>query len=70
MGAYLWIVHGTVFANRFDAVCAPVVGVLIGVLIQILQVVEADRRLPRYTIATWLLCAVLVGNLAVAQFLR
>jgi hypothetical protein len=70
MGAYLGIVHGTVFANRFDAVCAPIVGALIGVLIEILQFVEADRRLPRYTIATWLLCAVLAGNLAVAHLLR
>jgi hypothetical protein len=70
MGGYLWIVHGTVLASRFDAICAPIVGALIGVLIEVLQYVEADRRLPRYTIATWLLCAVLAGNLAVEWFVR
>ena len=70
MGAYLWIVCGTVFAASFDAICAPIVGVLVAVLIEIVQYVEADRRLPRYTIATWLLCAVLAGNLAVARFVR
>ena len=65
MLAYLWISHQSVLAEQFDAICAPIVGALIGVLIVILQYLEADRRLPRYTIATWLLCAVLVGNLAV-----
>ena len=48
-------------ADPFDLMCAPIVGVLIAVLIEILQYVEADRRLPRYTIATWLLCAVLAA---------
>lgn len=70
MGIYLCLIQGTTAENLFDAICAPVVGVLIGVLIQILQWLEADRRLPRYTIATWLLCAVMVGNLAVELFVH
>jgi hypothetical protein len=70
MAIYLVTVDGTLLTNLFDAVTAPIVGSLIAVLILIMQYLEADRRLPRFTIATWLLCAVLAGNLAVAVFVR
>ncbi len=67
MGAYLIMAYDSLYGSRFDAFCAPIVGVLVGVLIQIVQFVEADRRLPRYSLATWLICAVLIGNLAVTH---
>ncbi len=69
MGIYFCHLHGVTAENLFDVICAPLVGALIGVLIQILQWLEADRRLPRYTIASWLLCALMVGNWAVGLFL-
>jgi hypothetical protein len=70
MAIYLLIADGTLLVNLFDAVCAPIVGFLIGVLILIMDYLEAKRRLPRFTVASWLLCAVLAGNLAVAVFIR
>lgn len=70
MLTFLLIVDGTLWVNLFDAVCAPLVGFLIGVLILIMDYLEAKRRLPRFTVAAWLLCAVLAGNLAVALFIR
>jgi hypothetical protein len=63
MGGYVLFASGGPREKMFDALCAPVVGALVGLLIAALRYVEVDRRLPRYTIATWLLCAVLLGNL-------
>jgi len=70
MITFLLITDGTLWVNLFDAVCAPLVGFLIGLLILIMDYLEANRRLPRFSVAAWLLCAVLAGNLAVAVFIR
>jgi hypothetical protein len=60
--AVLWI-RDRAADNLFDMLTAPIIGGLIGVLISIIHGLEINRQLPRYLIATWLLCAVLVGNL-------
>jgi uncharacterized membrane protein YciS (DUF1049 family) len=70
MATYLLIADGTLRVNLFDAICAPIIGFLIGVLILIMDYLEATRRLPRFSVASWLLCAVLAGNLAVSVFIR
>ena len=49
----------------FDLVCAPVVGALVAVLIELILWIEEHHRLPRYITASWLLCAVIAGNLMV-----
>jgi hypothetical protein len=63
MGPYVLLAANAPREKAFDAACAPVIGALVGLLIAIVQFVEGDHRLPRYTLGTWLLCAVLVGNL-------
>jgi hypothetical protein len=63
MGLFVLLIRDRAADNLFDALTAPIIGGLIGVLITIVHGLELDRRLPRYLIATWLLCAVLVGNL-------
>ncbi len=70
MATFLLWVDGTLLLNLFDAICAPLVGFLIGVLILVMDYLEFRRRLPRFTVAAWLLCAVLAGNLAVSVFIR
>jgi len=63
MAGFLLFSLDTTRYGGFDAVCAPVIGALIGLLITIVQRLELESYLPRHTIATWLLCAVLAGNL-------
>lgn len=70
MATFLLWADGTLLQNLFDAICAPLVGCLIGVLILVMDYLEFRRRLPRFTVAAWLLCAVLAGNLAVSVFIR
>jgi hypothetical protein len=54
----------------FDLACAPFVGALVGLLIEIILWLERKRYAPRYITASWLLCAVIVGNLMVPFVLR
>jgi hypothetical protein len=49
----------------FDLICAPVVGGLVAVLIEVILWLERQRYSPRYITASWLLCAVIAGNLLV-----
>lgn len=49
----------------FDLVCAPIIGGLVAVLIELILWLERQRYSPRYITACWLLCAVIVGNLLV-----
>lgn len=49
----------------FDLICAPIVGGLVAVLIELIFWLERQRYSPRYVTASWLLCAVIVGNLLV-----
>lgn len=47
----------------FDVACAPIVGALVGLLIEIILWLESHNKIPRYITASWLLCAVILGNL-------
>jgi hypothetical protein len=49
----------------FDLICAPIVGGLVALLIELILWLERQRYSPRYITACWLLCAVIVGNLLV-----
>ncbi|MDA1050043.1 MAG: hypothetical protein O3C40_06135 [Planctomycetota bacterium] len=49
----------------FDLICAPIIGGLVAVLIELILWLERERYSPRYITASWLLCAVIVGNLLV-----
>ncbi|MCA9119458.1 MAG: hypothetical protein H6822_05535 [Planctomycetaceae bacterium] len=49
----------------FDLLCAPLVGGLVGVLIELVLWLERQRYSPRYITASWLLLAVIIGNLLV-----
>lgn len=49
----------------FDLICAPIVGGLVAVLIELILWLERERYSPRYITASWLLCAVIAGNLLV-----
>ena len=49
----------------FDLATAPVVGALVGLLIEIILWLEGKSYAPRYITASWLLCAVIIGNLLV-----
>ncbi len=49
----------------FDLICAPIVGGLVAVLVEVILWLERERYSPRYITASWLLCAVIVGNLLV-----
>ncbi|MCA9141884.1 MAG: hypothetical protein H6821_11460 [Planctomycetaceae bacterium] len=49
----------------FDLICAPIVGGLVAVLIELILWLERQRYSPRYVTASWLLCAVILGNLLV-----
>jgi hypothetical protein len=46
----------------FDLICAPIVGALIGLLIECILWIERRARIARYVTATWLLLAVVAGN--------
>jgi len=50
---------------QFDLYCAPVVGALVGLLIELVMWVESKRYAPRYVTACWLLSAVMLGNILV-----
>lgn len=54
----------------FDLACAPVIGALVGLLIEIIMWLEHKRYGPRYITASWLLCAVIIGNLMVPLVVR
>lgn len=49
----------------FDLICAPIIGGLVGVLIEWIMWLERQSYTPRYVTASWLLCAVIGGNLLV-----
>lgn len=49
----------------FDLICAPIIGGLIAVLIELILWLERQSYAPRYITASWLLCAVIAGNLLV-----
>lgn len=46
----------------FDSFLGPIIAILIVVFIRLVLMVEQQRRIPRYAVATWLLVAVIVGN--------
>lgn len=49
----------------FDLISAPLIGGLVGVLVQIILWVESNSNSPRYVTASWLLLSVIGGNLLV-----
>ena len=49
----------------FDLATAPMIGALVAVLVQLLLWLEGQSSTPRYVTASWLLLAVIVGNLLV-----
>jgi hypothetical protein len=64
------LVFSAIWATRsvevyFDLLCAPIVGALVGLLIEIILWLERKSYAPRYITASWLLCAVIIGNLMV-----
>jgi hypothetical protein len=73
-GAAMWLYvvmrHGGTTGMMFDVICAPVVGGLVGVLIELLLWVERESSLPRYITACWLLLAMIAGNLMVPLVLE
>ncbi len=49
----------------FDLLCAPIIGALVAVLIELILWLERQSYSPRYITASWLLAAVIVGNMLV-----
>jgi hypothetical protein len=49
----------------FDLVTAPVIGALVALLVQLILWLEGKSHTPRYVTASWLLLAVIAGNLLV-----
>ena len=50
---------------QFDLVAATIVSALVGLLVEIIMWIECRSQIPRYVTASWLLCAVIIGNLMV-----
>ncbi len=53
----------------FDLLCAPIIGALVAVLIELILWLERKSYSPRYITASWLLGAVIVGNMLVPMVL-
>ena len=49
--------------RTFDVVCSPIVGGLLGILVELISWLEKRGTLPRYVTASVLLCAVIAGDL-------
>ena len=47
---------------EFDLLAAPVISAAIGLLVEMIMWVEQRSEIPRYVTASWLLCAVIIGN--------
>jgi hypothetical protein len=56
---------GSLHDTTFDLFCAPVVGALVGLLIELILWIEHRSSMARYVTASWLLLAVIAGNLLV-----
>jgi hypothetical protein len=57
--------HISTIDSLFNLACAPVVGALVGLLIEMISWLECQDYAPRYVTACWLLLAVIAGNLMV-----
>ena len=68
-GGATMLIFFVCFSHRagweLDLLFAPIVGALVGVLVEIIMWLEARSRMPRFVTASWLLCAVIIGNLLV-----
>jgi len=68
-GSAAMLIYFTLFSQRngleFDLLAAPFVSGSVGALIEMIVWVEQRSEIPRYVTASWLLCAVIVGNLLV-----
>ncbi len=56
---------GSLRDGSFDLFCAPVVGAFVGLQIELVLWVERGSSIARYMTASWLLLAVIAGNLIV-----
>lgn len=72
-GSAPMLIYFAFFSQRagleFDLLAAAVVGALIGLLVEIIMWLERQSRIPRYVTASWLLSAVIIGNLMVPMVL-
>ena len=59
---------GSLRDGRFDLFCAPIVGAFVGLQIELVLWVERGSSIARYMTASWLLLAVIAGNLLVPSF--
>lgn len=68
-GSAAMLIYYACFSERvgleFDLLAATIVGSLIGLLVEIIMWLERRSQIPRYVTASWLLCAVIIGNLMV-----
>jgi hypothetical protein len=72
-GSAAMLIYFTLFSQRngleFDVLVAPFVSALVGLLVEMIVWVEQRSEIPRYVTASWLLCAVIIGNLMVSLVL-
>ena len=68
-GSAAMFIYFMLFSQRdgleFDLLAAPLVSALVGLLVELIVWVEQRSEIPRYVTASWLLCAVIIGNLMV-----
>jgi hypothetical protein len=68
-GSAAMLIYFLLFSQRngleFDLLAAPFVSALVGLLVEMIVWVEQRSEIPRYVTASWLLCAVIIGNLMV-----
>ena len=51
------------FDLRVDLIGAPVIGVAVSFFLRAIRWLESKQQMPRYVTATWLMVAVILGNL-------
>ncbi|MDP6553148.1 MAG: hypothetical protein QGG71_00685 [Pirellulaceae bacterium] len=65
-GSTAMLIYFTFSSQRigleFDLLAAAIVSALVGLLVEIIMWVERRSQIPRYVTASWLLCAVIIGN--------
>ena len=59
---FAWLASINTTDMRFDILAAPVIGIAVAFFVRVLMWLESKHAMPRYITATWLMVAVILGN--------
>jgi len=62
MLTFAWLASIKTSDMQFDVLAAPVIGIAIAFFLRMLMWLESKHAMPRYITATWLMVAVILGN--------